>query len=353
MMFGRRAFVASGVALGVANAAHAHVLPPAKRRAIDGIELPPGFNGAIAYGRRGTIEHVRHAGMADVEAGRKVSAETQFKLGSASKWLVSVAVLRLVDQGRIALDAPITAYLPDFRRDTGDRVRIVHLLSNTSGIPDLLTRQIATEPELRSSSAGAAAIVRRFAGGDLSFEPGRGWDYAALNWAILAAILEQRINEPLPQLVDRLVLRPLGMRHTGFAQADQPALPNLAAAYGSVAPPVRKMVSVPPFLGASGNVAATVQDAMGAAHGVFHGALLSAASREALTTVHWPEQEYALGGRIHGIGENRWAWETGKVQGYRTHLAHRLDRSETIVIFNTTDMAQSAIAAWVETVARA
>jgi hypothetical protein len=113
------------------------------------------------------------------------------------------------------------------------------------------------------------------------------------------------------------------------------------------------MAPIPPFVAASGNAAGTLRDAVRAAHGIFHGTLLSAASRRELTTIRWPEQEYALGGRVHPIDGTLWAWETGKVEGYRAHIAHRLDRSETIVIFNTTDTVQSQIGTWIEAIARA
>lgn len=349
-MIDRRALLAGGLALGAASTLSAG-RPNAKRRAIAGVRLPPTFNGALAYGKAGTVAHVRYVGMADIEAGKVIAPGTQYKWGSASKWLTTVAVLRLVERKRLSLQAPITTYLPDFRHDTGERVSLQHVLSNTSGIPDLLTRQLASEPELRTSTATAASIVARFGGGDLAFVPGAGWDYAALNWAIVAALLERLTGEPLARTVARLVLQPLGMTATGFAQVDQPAMPNLAAAYGSVMPPVRKMATVPPFLAASGNVASTVQDAMRAAHGIFHGPLLSAASRRELTTIRWSEQDYALGGRVHRIGGDFWAWETGKVQGYRAHIAHRLGLSETVVIFNTTDIEQSEIDRWVEAIA--
>lgn len=352
-MINRRALMVGGLALGATRALSAEPTLSVKRRAIDAIQLPPDFNGALAYGRGGDVAHVRYVGMADVEAGKAISPDTQFKWGSASKWLTSVAVLRLAEQRRLSIDAPITTYLPDFRHDTGERVLLKHLLSNTSGIPDLLSRQIAKEPELRTSTATAASIVARFGGGDLSFVPGDGWDYAALNWSILGALLERLTGEPLPQLIGRLVLRPLGMSGTGFAQVGQPPMPKLAAAYSSVMPPVRKMSPVPPFLAASGNAASTVRDAVRAAHGIFHGSLLNAASRRELVTIHWPEEEYALGGRVHPIGGKLWAWETGKVQGYRAHIAHRLSRSETIVIFNTTDIGQSQIGSWVEAIALA
>lgn len=352
-MIDRRNFVAGGIALCAAGAARAAPQPDAKRRAIEAIVLPTGFNGLLAYGRGGRIAHLRCAGLADVEAGVPVSAATQFKWGSATKWLTSVAVLRLVEQKRLSLDVPVRTYLPDFRRDTGERVLLRHLLSNTSGIPDLLSRQLGNEPELRTSTASAAAMVARFAGGDLAFAPGEGWDYAALNWVIIAALIERVTGQPFPDVVNRLVLQPLSMADNGLAQADQPSLPRLAAAYGSGLPPVRKMDPAPSFVGATGNAAGTVRDAMRAAHGIFHGHLLRPASRRELTTVRWPAQEYALGGRVRAIDGERWAWETGKAQGYRAHIAHRLSTSETIVVFNNTDMVQSEIANWVEAIARA
>ncbi|HET9509770.1 MAG TPA: serine hydrolase domain-containing protein [Sphingomonas sp.] len=358
-MIDRRLFLMGGAAatalaprvVRAATGAKVRAATGAKVRAVDAIAVPSGFNGVIAYARGGRIEHCRAIGYADVEAGVPMTADTRIRWGSASKWLTSVAALRLAEQGKLRIDAPIGTYLPNFRSDTGRQVRVDHLLSNTSGIPDLLTRQIATEPALRTSTAQPADIVARFANGDLAFAPGAGWDYAALNWAIVADILERVSGTAFPDLLHRLVFDPLRMRGAGLVQAGRPAIPQLAAAYATVAPPVRKMVTVPPFLAASGNVAGTVRDAVNAAHGIVHGPLLTPASRRDLMRVRWPAQDYALGGRVQAIGGELWAWETGKVQAYRTHIAHRLSRSETIVVFNTTDMEQSAIAAWVESIA--
>lgn len=352
-MIDRRALIAGGVALGITAAASAKVDASAKRRAIDQVPLPPDFNGVLAYGRQGKLEHIRCVGLADVEAGRPVTPRTQFKWGSASKWLASTAALRLVERKMLSLDAPITAFLPDFRRDTGDRVLVRHLLSNTSGITDLLAPAIKADRSLLDSTATPAAMVARFGGGDLRFAPGTGWDYAPLNWVIVAALLERVTGRPLAALVGDTVLRPLRMADTGYAQVGQPAMPRLAAAYGSVAPPVRKMTAIPAFLAGSGNAASTAGDAIKAAHGIFHTALISERSKRELTSIQWADQEYALGGRIHPIGDEPWAWETGKVEGYRAHIAHRLSRSETVVIFNTTDLPQSQIGAWVETIAKA
>lgn len=352
-MIDRRDLIAGGLALGVATAASAKGAPTTKRQAIERISLPPGFNGALAYGQQGKLGHIRCVGLADVEGKRPVTPHTQFKWGSASKWLASVTALRLIERNMLSLDAPITAYLADFRRDTGDRVLVRHLLSNTSGISDLLVPAIKADRSLLNSTERPAAILAKFGKGDLRFTPGEGWDYTPLNWVIVAAVLERITAKPLADLVRQTVLQPLRMTETGYAQVGQPPMPELAAAYGSVVPPVRKMTAVPAYLAGSGNTASTVQDAVRAAHGIFHTGLLSTGSKHELTKLHWPDQEYALGGRVHPIGGEDWAWETGKVEGYRALIAHRLSQSETIVVFNTTDISQSQISDWVETIATA
>ncbi|NJC06050.1 D-alanyl-D-alanine carboxypeptidase [Sphingomonas kaistensis] len=312
------------------------------------IDLPSGFNGVLAYARGGRIEALRPVGVADIERGLPITAATTFRWGSATKWLASVAALRLAERGKLRLDAPIVDYLPAFRRDTGSRVTVRHLLSNTSGVPDLLSRRLGAEPELRTSTATAAQIVARFGGGDLMFEPGKGWDYAALNWVMLVAILETVGRTDFATLLGSLVLRPVGMTGARLAQIGQAELPTLAVAYDAATPPRRKVSPAPAFIAASGNIAGTATDAVRAAHGIFHGRLLQPQSRRLLTHVNWSAEDYALGGRVRALGGEPWAWEAGKMGGYRALIAHRLKESETIVLFATGDQEQSVLSGWAE-----
>ena len=350
-MIDRRAFVAGGLCLGLPVTGWAKSQVRSRAAALRAIALPAGFNGVLAYGRRGRIEALRPVGLADLASKRPMTADTAFRWGSVSKWLTSVAALRLVEQGRLRLDAPIADYLPELPRATGSRATLRHLLSNTSGIPDLLSRRLGAEPELRTSTAPATQILQRFGGGDLAFTPGQGWDYAALNWVMVAAILERAGGTDFPTLMRDRVFRPLGMRGAQLVQTGQPALPTLAAAYDAGTPPRPKMAPVPPFLAASGNVAGSARDAVRAAHGIFHGQLLGDARRQ-LITIAWPAEDYALGGRVRAIGGEPWAWEAGKVGGYRTLIVHRLKESETIALFATGDQEQSLLSGWAEQVIR-
>ena len=127
----------------------------------------------------------------------------------------------------------------------------------------------------------------------------------------------------------------------------------MAAAYRVAEPPMRKMDPVPAFVSASGNAVGTAEDAMRAAHGIFSTRFLRPVSRAQLIRVRWDEQNYALGGRVHTIGNQRWAWEEGRVSGYRALIAQNQARDETIVIFNNREIEQSVIAGWTESIVRA
>ncbi len=306
------------------------------------------FNGLVAHARGGRRDYLAKFGHADVEARTPITAATRFALGSASKWLTSVAILRLVEQRRLDLDRPITAYLPEFRADTGARLTLRGLLSNTSGLADAVSAAVKRDPSIRASTEGTAPILARYAGAGLAFAPGTAWEYSFLNWIIVHAILERVSAMPFATALDRLVFARLGMRGAGLVDTLGGRRSDTACAYATLAPPVRKMAGVPPFGSASGNIFASVDDAIRAAHGVFAGSLLSRASRTALTTVRWAPEEYALGGRVREIAGHRWAWETGKIDGYRALIAQQIDDDRTVVVFNNSDMAQAPIAALAE-----
>lgn len=346
-MIGRRTFV-GGAAAVLATGARAAARTSRFTPLVEGFARDNAFNGVVAHASHGRRDYLATFGLADVASARPITATTRFAFGSASKWLTTVAVLQLVEQRRLDLDRPITAYLPDFRADTGAQVTLRRLLSNTSGIPDGVSAAVKVDPSLRASTQGSAPIVASYAGGELEFAPGQGWNYSFTNWVIVHALLERVTAQPFAAVLNQLVFAPLGMRCAGLVDTVGGRTPDVASAYASLAPLRPKMAGVPPFAGASGNVFASVDDAIAAAHGIFAGPLLSKASRAALTQIEWHPENYTLGGRVRTIAGRRWAWEAGKIDGYRALIAHDLAGDQTIAIFNNTDMAQAPIGALAE-----
>lgn len=340
-MFDRRTVIAGGLGLavvpGFANASLADDNP-----IVDAFVRDSGFQGVLATAKAGRVRYSRAFGMADIAANAPATIGTRYAVASISKWLTTLTVLRLVEQGKVSLDAPILAALPEYRADTGAKVTLAHLLSNTSGIPNGFISALRADSTLLSQRFDPADAVKRFCSGDLAFEPGSKFDYAMTNWFVVMAIIERTSGQPFEQAMKALTLDPLGLKHSG---ADARA--GDALSYRTVEPLVVWPDARNAITAASGGYISTAEDLIRAAHLVFDGKFLSRASLNAMGTVRVPEQDYALGGRVRTMtiaGKPvTAAWETGRTAGFRSLLAHRYDTRETVVILNNTALEQKAL----------
>jgi D-alanyl-D-alanine carboxypeptidase len=303
-----------------------------------------GLNGVILMGQGGQTRFAGGFGVADAEAGRAASADDRYMIASISKWLTALAVLKLVEEGRLALDASIRTWLPSYRADTGASVSLRHLMNNTSGIPNGFNAAVEADPALRMRDLPTLEAVARFCSGDPIFAPGERFDYVGSNWVLVTAIMEAAAGQPYEAVMQQRVLGPLGLTHTGVARSDFLTASDAARAYSSLDPVTLKMAARPLYTAAAGGFFSTAADLMKAANQVYGGPFLAPASLGELTRVTVPEQHYALGGRVARLttarGPRTAAWETGRTEGYRSVLAHCLEDQRTVVVLNNTDMPQ-------------
>jgi CubicO group peptidase (beta-lactamase class C family) len=354
--FTRRTVLAGGGAL-LANQAVAGFAPPARDLAgpaksiIDDLVRDHGFQGVVLLGRSGTPRFSHAVGSADIARGAALAVDTPFGIASVSKRLTSVAVLRLVERHQLALDAPIATYLPGYRPDTGARVTLRRLLSNSSGIPNLFLPAIRADSSLVSAELPTTEAIRRFASGDLAFEPGTRFDYTPTNWFIVLGIIEAVTGMTYAEAMRTLVIQPLGLTATTLNPS-----PRTAKSYRSVSPGVEWLDGRPSYRAASGGYFSTARDLLRFAHRVYDTGFLSPVSRSALTTVEIASDSYALGGRVRQVSiEGKAvsaAWETGNVAGYRSVVGHRLDGQATVVILNNTAMSQRTMDEFAEALLR-
>ena len=217
----------------------------------------------VLVARDGRLIYQRAAGSADREAGREMQADALFRLASVSKPIVSVAALVLVAQGRLALDATIERWLPDFRPCLPDggvaSLTVRQLLSHTAGLGYRFFEADENGPYARAGVSDGmdqpeislAENLRRLASVPLLYPPGSDWGYS-LATDVLGAVIEQVCGQPLAKAVRELVTGPLGMDDTGFVTRDAS---RLAAAYVNDAPSPRRMREldiVPAFEGTVG-----------------------------------------------------------------------------------------------------
>jgi D-alanyl-D-alanine carboxypeptidase len=319
---------------------HAADPPPSPYRAIvDTAVAQSGFNGVVLVGQGPRVVMAEARGVADAATRTPATPDTIYEVGSISKWVAAIVVLHLADRGVLDIDAPIARYLPDYRADNGMRLTLRYLMSHSSGVPNGVNAARQADPAMRAIELDQMDAVRRYASGDLAFAPGAQWDYSHANWLIVKAVVERVTGKDYARLVDDILVRPLGLRHSGIIAGARPA--GMAVSYAALVPqPVAKESLMPRYMAMAGGYYASAPDLLALMDGVLGGdRILKPASRAALTTVIMPDQHYALGGRTRVAmiaGRHRAAsWQDGSNAGFRV-LARRVlaDGHSVIVMTN-------------------
>ncbi|HEV2621698.1 MAG TPA: serine hydrolase domain-containing protein [Frateuria sp.] len=332
--------------------------PAALSKVIETFVQSHAFSGEILLTDHGGIVFQRAYGLADRHPKRPISTDTRFQVGSISKWFTTLAALRLADQGRLDLAAPISRDLPGYPAQVGDHVDLVQLLSNMSGIKDRLSTEYINRPEVAAEALTARQAVDRYALGPLVSRPGTRFDYAHTNWLLVQAILEQASGKPLETLIRETVLAPAHLTDTGITHGDFRDTPHHAVAYASaVADAPEEVHVIPAYLIPTGTIYSTAADMSRLAHLVYETSWLSQASMKALMTVHDPDEHYAIGGRVlqqHLDGRPvRLAWEMGSMGGFKALLAHAVHDDRTLVLLNNTNLDEDELSRFAESILKA
>ncbi|MFF0852488.1 serine hydrolase domain-containing protein [Streptomyces sp. NPDC003280] len=245
----------------------------------------PGYLVSVARG--GRVAHLTAYGHRDRAAGLPVAADTLWRIYSMTKPVTAVAVLLLVEEGRLSLDDPLDKHLPAFAgprvyeggsgadvrtRPARGPILIRHLLTHTAGLTfgfyhehpvDALYRESGLEYSVPPGK-DLAETVEVYARMPLQFEPGTRWNYSVAS-NVLGRVIEVVAGQPLDEFFAERILRPLGMTDTGFHITGEQA-GRLAELYGEtedggITPvpglPVRGR---PRFLSGSGGLVASAGD---------------------------------------------------------------------------------------------
>jgi CubicO group peptidase (beta-lactamase class C family) len=240
---------------------------------------------ALAVQRDGHVE-TRAYGYANLENCAPADTNTIFGIGSVSKPLTAYATLRLVQAGKLALDDPITRYLPE-AKPAWDGITVRDLLTHTSGIRDY-PGDDANHPRLdvdRKAEFTPDSIVRLFARAPLNFAPGSEYAYSNSGYLVLSLVLERAAGQPFPEVMRTLVYEPLGMYST---QSWDPTIivPGRATGYAYWSGVLHPGVYVGKTFGRYGDTAllSTAGDLVRFAAELMHPRLLSPALLHAMET---------------------------------------------------------------------
>lgn len=179
------------------------------------------FSGVVLLARHGQPLVRRGYGLADRMAGRPNTPETPFMLSSVSKMFTAVTIAKLVERKQLSFDSTLGSLLPEYpSAEARDQVTVRHLLTMSSGIPDLFR-----VPEFWTQIATIKSPVdfwRYFATSPLQFRPGTQWSYSNSNFLLLGAIIERLTGRAFTSVVEAELFRPLRLANTRYEVGGSP-----------------------------------------------------------------------------------------------------------------------------------
>jgi CubicO group peptidase (beta-lactamase class C family) len=163
----------------------------------------------------GKVIYQRGYGMADLEHQVPISLQTVFEIGSFSKQFTAFCALLLADRGVISLDDDVRKFIPELH-DYGHPIKIIHLITHTSGLRDVWTLFYLAGLGLENYYPSAMIFDMINRQKKLNFNPGDEFMYSNTGYFLLTEIIQRASHESLRRFAEENLFGPLGMRHTHY-----------------------------------------------------------------------------------------------------------------------------------------
>lgn len=306
------------------------------------------FSGSIRVVRPGRPDYVRSFGLANLEFEVPNQPRTRYKIASITKLFTATLILQLRDEGRLELDRPIRAYLPDYPGRGGDTITVHQLLNHTSGLPNF--DQVTSAADAVRDGLPAYQkpytsdqLLATFCSGDPVHAPGTTFDYNNGDYVVLGKIVERLHGRPYERVLQEKILDPLRMKDSGFLhQADVVA--GLADTYfrrddGKTLSP--DLPVYPENWYAAGALYSTTADLATFSRALFGGRLVRRDSLERMFRPGLDDYGYGLWAYDTRLGGSarRVVKRPGRIMGAQAQLFHVFEPDLTIVLLANTASA--------------
>ena len=282
-------------------------------------------------------------GMADIENDVPATARTVYRIGSVTKQFTSVAIMQLVEQGKLSLDDDVTKYVPNAPTH-GRRVLVRHLLNHTSGIPSYtdVGPEFGRVMRLDLSKDSLIATVKD---DSLQFEPGSHFYYNNTGYFLLGMIIERVTGKPYGDYLRDALFAPNGLTSTVYCSV-MPLIKHRAQGYegrptGIVNAPYISMDL--PY--AAGSLCSSVGDLAAWTRLLHSRKLVKDSSLVTMTTpaklASGRPMQYGFGLFMDTVGTHRRIHHGGGINGFISELAYYPDDSLTVVVLSNTAPAPS------------
>lgn len=270
-------------------------------------------------------------GLANLSTKEALQADHVMRLGSITKQFTAVAILQLIEAGKMALNDPVTKFFPDYPA-SGKRVTIEHLLTHTSGIPSYTGKPGFMAKSMTDISV--SEMVDSFKNDALEFEPGTAYKYNNSGYFLLGAIIEKVSGDTYANYVAKHIFTPLGMTNTAHEghERSQQARAQGYSQLGEAFDPSMKISMTQPY--AAGSIASTVDDLAKWDAAITAGKLLKADSWQRAFTSYklknGQDTNYAYGWGVGQFEGQTMLSHGGGIPGFSTY-ALRLPKDKVFV----------------------
>lgn len=301
---------------------------------------------SVAVARNGKVIVSKGYGLAEVEHGVRADGDSLFRMGSITKQFTAAAIMRLVEQGKLGLDDPITNYLPTYNAQ-GREITIRHLLTHSSGIKSYteLKRVMADEPEREFTHQEMLDMVQNE---PLAFEPGAQVAYCNTGYYLLGMIIENVSGKDYCAYLQEEFFGPLGLTRTR-CDSNTEIIKGRAQGYSVVGDTLvndRGLATGTTF--AAGGLLASAHDLVVWADALARGKVVSLASYKLMSTPYelagGRMSEYGFGMIIETLDGHTRISHGGNIFGFNSLLAHFPDDGLTVAVISN---SQSISAKWI------
>jgi CubicO group peptidase (beta-lactamase class C family) len=284
------------------------------------------FSGTAMVEHRGEVLLDAGFGRADFELDVPNDTLKVFRIGSVSKPFTAIAILELQEEGRLRLDDRLCRYLRNCPT-AWQPVTLRHLLSHTSGIPDLFGEVAAGPTEQMRDLVDRT--VAGHATTPLEAESGQRFRYSNFGYLLLAYVCEVASGESWMQVLSTRIFNPAGMTATGYDDVFA-LVPGRVRGYEREGGRLRNIVYDDHGAFAAGGLRSTAADMLAWLRALFGGRLLDPGSMRSLFTP--VSADYALGWQTRPLLGRTAVNHSGGIDGFASHVARYLDDQLTVIV---------------------
>jgi CubicO group peptidase (beta-lactamase class C family) len=290
-----------------------------------------GFSGAVLVSQEDHVLVRKGYGDADYDLRVPNTPDTLFRIGSITKPFTAAAVLLLQQEGKLDIDDSICKYLKDCPPEWRP-VRLRHLLTHTSGIPDLFN-DVQAAPILDTRKQIDSAIEHK-ADRQLHSPPGEKYSYSNFGYMLLGYVIEIASSKPWDVVLKDLIFEPLHMDHTMYDDV-WAIIPGRARGYTKKEGVLENIPYKDHSAYAAGGLISTLDDMKRFVNGMATGKLLPP---DVVKEVFTPfRDEYGFGWQItQFFGHTAWD-HTGEIDGFAGNVTYLPETRSTIIVLSNTE----------------